>query len=195
MASAEQLQGLKNAYIAASQAKHPWPDAAAAESALESAWFTSESVIKGNNLLGIKAPSWWVGDTFDDVTEEQSGSQMYETNATWSSFPSWEECFSCQVAIQNRNSIYADALAAKSAPEYIRQVSAAWQQIDPSAAGAPKVDNVNVFSFENVPYLWLRARWSTGHARAWTVYQIWKDHGAALLSIPVDPKPVSTEAV
>lgn len=192
MASVDQMQFLQNAFTAATLTKHPWPDAAAAEACAESTWGASKSVHEGNNLLGIHAPSWWVGGTFVETTLEQDGNHMVaDPNATWSIFASWTECFRCQVEILERNKIYREALVAQDAPTYIRQVSAQWQQIDPTDLGAPKVDNVNVFKFGDVPYLWLKARWSTGHARAYLVYQIWKAHHQALIAPPAPPVETS----
>lgn len=186
MASIDQLQFLQNAYKAATLAKHPWPDAAAAEAALESTWGSSKSVSEGNNLLGIHAPSWWVGGTFVETTLEQSGDHMYsDPSAKWSLFASWTECFRCQVEILERNKIYREALVAKDAASYIQQVSAEWTPTDKS------VDNTWVFKFNGHNYLWTSARWSTGHARAYTVLQIWKAHHAALIALPPAPTEIS----
>ena len=183
MASPQQLQFLQNAFTAASQAKHPFPDAAACESALESSWGTSESVSEGNNLLGIKAPSWWQGGTFVEPTKEQSGDDIYvDPNATWSTFASWVECFRCQVEILNRNPIYEEALAAPDATTYIQQVSAEWQETD------KPVDKSWVFEFDGKNYLWVKTRWSTGHSRAYTVLEIWNAHHASLVSPTVPTK-------
>lgn len=179
MASDAQIKFLQDAFTAATIAKHPWPDAAAAEACAESAWGTSKSVSEGNNLLGIHAPSWWQGGTFVETTQEQSGDHMYtDPDAKWSSFASWTECFRCQVEILNRNKIYLEALVAKDATTYIQQVSAQWALTD------KPIDNSWIFKFNKQNYIWISARWSTGHSRAYTVLQIWNAHHDKLIPLP-----------
>lgn len=178
MATLQQINFLQKAYLAASQAKHPWPDAAACESAAETGWGISESVSEGNNLLGIHAPSWWTGGTFVKPTQEEVGDTMVtDATAKWSAFSSWIECFECQIAILQKASIYAEALAAHDAPTYIQQVSAEWALTEEPA------DNVNIFTFEGRNYLWVAGRWSTGHSRASTVLSIWTAHHAQLVAV------------
>ena len=114
---------LQNAYTAAKIANHPWPDAAACEAALETGWGQH---IPGNNLLGIKPPSWWQGGVEVLGTQEFHDGAMQPQQAAFAGFESWAECFRCQVAIFHRNPSYSRALAAQDAPTYIVEESKAW---------------------------------------------------------------------
>lgn len=123
MLTPEQTQFLQNAFTAAKTAEHPWPDAAACEAALETGWGQH---VPGNNLLGIKPPSWWKGGVqVQDTQEFVDGAMQAQTDA-FAGFESWAECFRCQVAILHRNPSYAPALAATDAPTYILAESKVW---------------------------------------------------------------------
>lgn len=123
-----QLANLSRARIAALAAGCPFPGAAAAESAVESAWYTSQSCTAHNNILGIRQPSWRTGPTFTLATKEQrpDGTWYVDPNAVWAAFDSWADCFRCQVEIFQRNPAYAELAKITTAEEYISAESRIW---------------------------------------------------------------------
>lgn len=150
MITQAQYQFLVDAKVAARQAEHPFPGAAAAEAAFESTWGTSESAKGHNNLLGLKPPSWWQGSIFYKTTKEdlphpshaptswkspiwlytvsRAGVKwdIWQYDSPWCDFPSYETCFETQVRVLQANPVYKLALAATGPEEYILNESSHW---------------------------------------------------------------------
>jgi flagellum-specific peptidoglycan hydrolase FlgJ len=135
--SPQQTAFLRSAYRGALDARHVFPDIAACEAALESAWGTSELAVKANNLFGQKQQTHPVYGTIAIPTREFINHQWVTQDAEWVVFPSVVECFASRMATLLRLSQdyphYALALEAKSGAEYIREVSLSWST-DPQRA-------------------------------------------------------------
>lgn len=149
MSTLAQIALLAKCKAAAAAAGHPFPGAAAAEAALETAtakggWFSSAGFAH-NNLLGIKATHLWAGATvwipgwevvrrgaplagsmrnalrsvYDAAHDKLTGEME------WCAFPDFAACYETQMKILH-NGLYAAALAARTAEEYIVAESGVW---------------------------------------------------------------------
>ena len=126
MATETQLLFLRAAYTAASQSGHIFPGAAAAETALESTWGTSQLAVKANNLFGLKKSSTWIGQTITLPTREYIDNAWMTVSATWPVFTSWAEGMTERMNTLHRLSCYADALKATTPEQFIERVSVHW---------------------------------------------------------------------
>jgi flagellum-specific peptidoglycan hydrolase FlgJ len=133
----EQKLFLDRASRAALLANHPFPQMAAAEAALESAWGTSLLAIKDCNLFGMKAHAHPDFPIVSLPTKEVIGGQWKEVSANWEQYPDWPSCFKDRVnTLQRLAPSYPHYQAALTAPDpesYIRQVSLTWST-DPMRA-------------------------------------------------------------
>jgi flagellum-specific peptidoglycan hydrolase FlgJ len=124
----------------AKAAGHIFPEYAAAESALESAWGLSQLALKANNLFGQKQshPPLPATTTLTLPTREFLHGHWVSVSANWVQFPSWEACFAARMALLRHLAAsypaYQEALAAVSGPEFITKVSKSWST-DPERAG------------------------------------------------------------
>lgn len=119
---------LVKAFAAAKEAQHIWPDYAACEAALESAWGTSGLAKDCNNLFGRKASH---GDPPDSyvvkLTKEFIHGAWITTPACWKKFSNWHDCFVDRMDLLHRlSSIYGDALTAPDGPSFVTLVSKHW---------------------------------------------------------------------
>jgi flagellum-specific peptidoglycan hydrolase FlgJ len=123
---------LLRAADAARAAGHIWPEYAACEAALESAWGASELALKANNLFGQKQfhPPYPGTGTISLPTREFLHGAWVRINAEWMSFPGWQACFRARMEVLERlaheYTAYAHALGAKNGETFIREVSAVW---------------------------------------------------------------------
>ncbi len=126
---------LLKAFEAAIKAKHIFPDYAAAESALESAWGKSKLAIQGNNLFGRKQSAKNpVFDTIDFPTKEFFHGAWETVPAHWVKYPDWASCFDDRMALLRRlSSLYGPALEALNGEDFVRLVSEHWAT-DPNRA-------------------------------------------------------------
>lgn len=130
---------LRKAVSAARAAGHIFPEYAACEAALESAWGQSRLATRANNLFGQKqsrtAPP--TIQTMSLPTREYLHGTWVTINANWVSFPSWGACFQARMRLLKSASKtyphYATALAATTGEEFIQQVSQTWST-DPARA-------------------------------------------------------------
>lgn len=123
------------AFEAAKAAKHPFPEYAACEAALESAWGTSKLATEAQNLFGRKqSHEHPVYETLDMPTKEFMHGHWLTTTAHWVKYPSWSACFDDRVAVLRRlPSLYGPALEATNGRDFIKLVSAHWAT-DPDRA-------------------------------------------------------------
>ncbi len=126
MTNQERTTFLEKAYSAALRSGHIFPGAAAAETAVESAWGTSQLAIKANNLFGLKKPAAWTGPVLSLQTREYLKGEWVTVPAEWPIFADWSECFTERMNTLHRVARYAPALAAKTPEEFIALVSAEW---------------------------------------------------------------------
>lgn len=128
MDTAMQDNFLLRARDAARNAGHLWPEFAACEAALESAWGKSKLALEANNLFGRKqshdAP---VFDTIDMPTHEFINGETVTVLAHWVKYPDWQSCFKDRMALLHRlTSYYGAALMATNGEDFIRAVSKSW---------------------------------------------------------------------
>jgi flagellum-specific peptidoglycan hydrolase FlgJ len=130
---------LKKAYAAAFNARHIYPQFAACEAALESAWGQSRLAIEANNLFGQKQsrPPLKGTGTLTMPTREFIRKQWINVDANWVKFASWEESFRERMSLLQRlceaYPHYGVALEAHSGVEFITEVSKSWST-DPERA-------------------------------------------------------------
>jgi len=134
-----QQEFLKKAYESALSAGHIFPEIAACEAAIESAWGQSKLAREANNLFGQKQshPALAGSGTLSLPTQEFLHNQWVNVEANWVRFASWHDCFAARMALLKRLSRayphYAAALAARSGEDFATQVSKSWST-DPERA-------------------------------------------------------------
>jgi flagellum-specific peptidoglycan hydrolase FlgJ len=128
---------LNRAIQAAAIAQHIFPEMAACETALESAYGTSKLAVLGNNLFGMKQHKHFIYGTLTLPTREFVDSEWIQTTAEWVKYPDWASCFADRMATLQRLASYYphydNALKAASSTTYITEVSQTWST-DPERA-------------------------------------------------------------
>jgi len=124
---------------AARAAGHVWPEYAACEAALESAWGASKLAVEGNNFFGQKQahPPVAGTETLELDTREFLHGAWVTVTARWVKFADWHGSFAERMRVLRGLSAayphYAAALAAKTGEEFVREVSKSWST-DPARA-------------------------------------------------------------
>lgn len=130
MATQAQLDFLIATAKAAQAAHHVWPEAAACEAAVETAWGTSQGYLKANNLFGMKQHEHALYGSIVLPTREYIHGIWRSESDAFVLYPSVEACFADRMDTLKRLSgaypHYAAALAATNPQEYLRQVSQSW---------------------------------------------------------------------
>jgi flagellum-specific peptidoglycan hydrolase FlgJ len=130
MATQTQLAGLRTCYLAAIASGHIFPQAAACEGAVESAWFTSQLYLQDNNIFGTKQHAVPIFETVSIPTREFLNGQWATINADWVKYPDLPSSFADRMATLERLAPtyphYAAALAATTPEDYLTQVSLSW---------------------------------------------------------------------
>ena len=133
----EQLDFLDRASAAAATADHPFPQMAACEAALESAFGKSALAAEDFNLFGLKQHTHPVFGTVALPTKEFEHHEWVPTIAFWVKYPDWATCFADRLDTLKRLAPkyphYAAALAAQDAATFVREVSQTWST-DPDRA-------------------------------------------------------------
>jgi len=128
---------LIQALRAAGSAKHPWPEYAACEAALESAWGMSSLALKDCNLFGMKQKRHPIYGTAALPTREFLHGHWVHITADFVVYPGWSACFEDRVFTLRKLAPvyphYAAALAARDGQTYITEVSKSWST-DPGRA-------------------------------------------------------------
>lgn len=105
---------------AARASGHIWPEYAACEAALDSNFGTTELAIKANNVFNLRAPAKWpIGS---HVYVQTVNGKQYD----WLEFRTVESCFAARMDKLRRFTMFYLALRAKTAAEYVTQVSKLW---------------------------------------------------------------------
>jgi flagellum-specific peptidoglycan hydrolase FlgJ len=116
----------------AKDAGHPFPEAAACEAALESAYGLSYLAVHGLNLFGMKQHKVPVFETLSLPTREVQNGLWVTVQAPFVKYPGIKECFSDRLATLKRLANDGDfvrykiALNAKTAEEFVDSVSRKW---------------------------------------------------------------------
>lgn len=135
-----QQEFLTKAVAAARAAGHIYPEYAACEAALESAWGLSRLAVEANNLFGQKQshPPLDRTETLSLPTREFLHGAWVVVQAAWVRFPDWTACFRERMTLLRRLEAawphYRAALAATTGEQFITEVSHTWST-DPARAG------------------------------------------------------------
>lgn len=128
---------LQQAFTAARAAGHIYPEYAACEAALESAWGHSALAQQANNLFGQKQSHPPRGHSLTLPTRECLHGAWVTVQAQWMVFGDWQDCFAHRMtllrALQQGYPHYRAALAAKTGEQFVVQVSKSWST-DPERA-------------------------------------------------------------
>lgn len=129
---------LPKAVEAAKAGGHLFPEYAACEAALESAWGESTLCKEANNLFGQKAGPWTQGLAQIELpTHEWVHGVLVPTVAYWPKFPDWAASFAARMALlkgaEAKYPHYHVALNAGGGEEFVKQVSQTWST-DPARA-------------------------------------------------------------
>ena len=121
---------LTKACAAARAAGHLYPEYAACEAALESAWGGSKLATEANNLFGQKQSHPPVGEAIQLPTKEYAHGAWLTVPASWVKFADWQGCFAARMALLERLAnaypSYAAALMAKDGRAFVTLVSRRW---------------------------------------------------------------------
>lgn len=121
---------LLTAYGAAKDVCHPYPDYAACECALESAWGTSKLYVEGWNAFGEKQHASPIYATLLIPTKEFENGEWTGIVAAWVKFPNLTACFRSRlntlIRLSDKYAGYAAALKAETGEEFVREVSKNW---------------------------------------------------------------------
>jgi flagellum-specific peptidoglycan hydrolase FlgJ len=130
MTTQAQKDFLAKALAHAELSGHLFPEYAACEAALESAWGNSSLCRNGNNLFGEKQHARPIYETLDLPTEEYTNGQWSSGMAHWIKFPSWKESFQSRMETLRRlaghYTGYADSLRAQNGTDFVVSVSRDW---------------------------------------------------------------------
>ena len=128
---------LPRAVAAARAAQHIFPEYAACEAALESAWGGSELAVRAHNLFGQKQSHPPQGGSLALPTREFLHGAWVTVAAEWMLFEDWTACFAQRMALLRRLSVewphYRAALDAQSGKAFVIAVSKSWST-DPERA-------------------------------------------------------------
>ncbi len=128
---------LPKAAAAAHAAGHIFPEYAACEAALESAWGSSALALRANNLFGQKQSHPPRGESLSLPTREFLRGGWVTVEAHWIVFSDWQDCFVHRMALlqslESGYPHYRAALLAGSGEQFVAQVSQSWST-DPARA-------------------------------------------------------------
>lgn len=116
---------LAKAEQAATEGGHIFPQYAACEAALESAWGESKLCKLANNLFGQKHGKEQY-PTVNIPTHEVIAGKDAIVQAEWPVFPDWATSFSERMALLHRVAAYGPALAATGGEAFVLAVSKVW---------------------------------------------------------------------
>jgi flagellum-specific peptidoglycan hydrolase FlgJ len=133
----EHIEYIKHLAEQADAANHPFPVMAACEGALESAYGKSYLAVHGLNLFGMKQHKVAVGETLTLPTREVVDGKWTMVDAHFVKYPDLAACFADRLATLKRLANDSDflrykiALAAKTAEEFLKNLSLKWSS-DPN---------------------------------------------------------------
>ena len=137
MLTPQQQQFLAATAKAAAAGNHVFPEMAACEAALESAWGSSELARQANNLFGCKQHQHPIYGTISIPTREFLNARWLTVDANWVKYPDLATCFADRMTtLRNLSGMYphyAQALGAETPEDYVTQVSMSWST-DPDRA-------------------------------------------------------------
>lgn len=154
----------------ASAANHCFPEYAACEAAVETAWGTSSGFKEGANVFGNKQRAKPVYQTLSLTTWEVVNGQRVNQVANFIKFPDVVTAFKFRMdTLRQFMAIYAPAIKAQTGEQFVRNVSGAFIEVEP---GAGKY----TYQFTDGWYQWTKPRWATDPNRANVVLEIYNAH-------------------
>lgn len=130
MTQQEQKQWLGEISEAAELARHPFPEYAACEAALESDYGQTGLATADKNLFGCKQHWHPVYGTVWLPTREFLSGQWVTVDAAFVRYPNFQACFQDRLQtlerLAPRYPHYRAALAAKTGEEFVTEVSKTW---------------------------------------------------------------------
>jgi flagellum-specific peptidoglycan hydrolase FlgJ len=130
-------QWLTSTAQAAGAANHIWPEMAACEAGLESAFGTSKLAAQDNNLFGMKTHAHEVYGVVVLPTKEYLDGNWEVVDASFVKYATLEECFEDRMdtlyRLKSVYPYYSAALSAQDEFTYINEVSRTWST-DPNRA-------------------------------------------------------------
>ena len=144
---------LLRAAAAARAAGHIYPEYAACEAALESAWGRSRLAVEANNLFGQKQshPPLAGTETLAMPTQEDLHGHWTTVLANWVKFSGWAQCFEarmdCLRQLSGQYAHYRAALAAGSGDVFVQEVSRTWSTDPERAAKVLEIYRIHAGAF------------------------------------------------
>jgi flagellum-specific peptidoglycan hydrolase FlgJ len=130
MATPEQIKFLQDEAAKARLANHVWPEYAACEAALETAWGASQLYLRANNIFGEKQHAAPVFLTTLFPTREVQAGKWVTVDAAFIWFPTTIEAFVSRMKTLRRLAAeypeYLAALAATTGEDFVTEVSKRW---------------------------------------------------------------------
>lgn len=127
-----QIETLKSFYDAAKVSGHIFPEAAACEACVETAWGTSKLYTQYRNVFGQKQSHPPIFGTVNMMTHEQNRSTglWSEVTSDFVIFPTAAEAFEARmnllIRLQTQYPYYNAALHATTPEEFLMDVSKSW---------------------------------------------------------------------
>lgn len=175
----DQQSFLQQMYSAAVTAKHPWPEYAACEAAIDSWWDVGKLIATANNPFGFRTPSKVApGSTSIVVANNRVwNGKMTVASASFLKYNTLADAFTERMKrMKQLRSTYYGALNADSGEEFVMQVSARWTEVDGTSTRNNGVSLI--FNFMGKNYLWNQGRWSGNPARASNVIALYEANKA-----------------
>lgn len=130
MVNQTQLDTLRTTYLEAKASGHVWPDFAACEVMVESAWGASGLYLHANNGFGEKQHHPPIFETYPVPTKEYLKGLWVIVQAEFIKFPTLADCFTSRMNTLRRLAPvypnYAAALAATTGEDFVTEVSKTW---------------------------------------------------------------------
>lgn len=170
---------------AAVAAKHVWPEYAACEVALETAknvpgapaqsnYGQDQAYLQGNNCFGNMQRAKPVYQTLSLRDFQIINGKRIDKTENYIKFPDVATAFAFRMqTLTQYPGIYREALQSGSGEDFIRNVSAQWQEVD-----GPEDTGNYIYAFTDGFYKFVKARWSTAPYRASTVMEIYNERKA-----------------
>jgi flagellum-specific peptidoglycan hydrolase FlgJ len=157
MATSQQLENLRNLFLAAQTSDHIFPAAAACEACLETGWLTSTLGNEYNNLFGQKvsvdAPNLFLKVRMPTVEDIDGHPINTWANFVW--YPTKDKSFTDRmnllVRLQDTYPEYKAALHASNAETYVRAVSKRWSTDPLRAEKVLEIYHAHQSLFTEVP--------------------------------------------
>jgi hypothetical protein len=151
---------------------HCFPEYAACEAAVDTAWGTTASFAQGTNPFGHKQRAKAVHQTLNVPAPRVVNGQKIDGTASFIKFPDLTAAFRYRMdTLKQFRAIYRDALQAETGEGFVRNVSGLFGQVK----GIGPADPANhVYEFSDGLFQFVKPRWSNDPGRASEVLAIYE---------------------